>query len=270
MKSMFYSKKKDGFSATHELFLPRVRGTPSTQLNTPILGYRAFFTGEIRLFWGSEKWGVVIPEEAADSPIIMPISTRKSDAGASIQITWRAIEDPTEYTSELIPISEPGNVEFVPIPEQEIRRFSDKTVNVTYQIALNDKVEISPTLKIAVAPKLIYQPAIIQGVVNGELNVSDYPDGLKITIPPITNYREYNALQITWRVLNPDTNERAVWFSKTVRLSNPDKNYIFTLTPDNYFDYPGHPAFFQWYIWVGAEMDERLIWSTGVTDLVLK
>lgn len=269
MRSTLFSNKNVGFSAHQELLPPSGRSTAPTQREAPVLGYKEFYTGALRLFWGSEKWGVVLPMEVAENlPVIIPVSTRKSDAGATLQVRWVATDGAAQYVSGPIPVSEPGNVEFVVIPGNEIKKFSGKTVHITYGLNLHDNEVVSPVLEINVAPLLIYKEAIIEGLVDGVLNISDYPNGLNATIPAIENLSEYNAVSLFWTV----TYDTHLIFqhSQTLTASKPSEDFLFKIPPHAYSPYPGFQCELQYYIWLGAEMDPSLRWSTGINEFMLK
>jgi hypothetical protein len=201
-------------------------------------------------------------------PIIVPISTRKSDAGATIQVRWMATDGAAQYVSDPIPVSEPGNVEFVVIPGNEIKKFSAKKVHITYALNLHGTVVISPVLEINVAPLLIYKAAVIEGLVDGVLNISDYPNGLNATVPAIENLREYNAVTLSWTVRNDPY--LIFQHSQTLTASKPDEDFLFKIPPHAYSPYSGFPCDLHYSIWLGAEMDPSLRWGTGFNEFMLK
>ncbi|WP_447788072.1 hypothetical protein [Pseudomonas farris] len=270
MNSKIFSNKTVGFfSEKPKESLPPNSNVTGTTIDPPVLGYLAFYTNLLQLFWGSEKWGVVLPMEIAQNlPVIMPISTRTSDAGAMIQVRWSAIDGSVEYVSPPTPISKPGNVELIAIPTSEIEKFSAKTASISYALIQHDNETISTKLKITVAPQLIYKKAIIEGLVDGVLNTSDYPNGLKTTIPPIKNLRKHNAISLYWTV----EYDSHVLFqhSETVCATKPNEDFLFNIPTHAYAPYGGYNCKLQYYIWLGAEMDPSLRWSTGIIDFDLK
>lgn len=270
MNTKIFSHSKEGFFCEKpHSSIPLPKNETGPELERPVLGYAEFYTGTLRLFWGSEKWGIVLPMEVAKNlPIIMPISTCKSDAGALIQVSWVAEGGTEEYLSPAIAISEPGNVEFVVIPAKEIEKFSAKTVNIRYSISLDGEENHSSTLDISVAPPLNYQRAIIEGVVDGTLDSANYPNGLVTTVPAIGNLREYNALSLFWEVTYGEV--QLFKHMETTQASTPLKDFLFNIPARAYAPYPGARCRVGYNIWLGAEMDPSLKWATGIIEFDLK
>ncbi|MCO8310385.1 hypothetical protein [Pseudomonas mandelii] len=128
------------------------------------------------------------------------VNTRKEDQGGMAVAHWVTADGSVSYDSEPVPITDPGNDQLLEIAANEIERFTDKEVTLSYTITLNGNETTSPLLKVEVTPEMKYQPAIVEGLVDNALQTSDYPNGLTTTIPIIENLREYNALSLIWIV----------------------------------------------------------------------
>ena len=267
MKNKIYSERTFGFfSEKNQLISPST--TPSnTSLELPVLAYRAFATNALHLFHGSH-WGVVLPMEVVlNLRVVMPVSTRKSDAESLIYVRWSADDGSAEYTSTPLPVSIPGNVELIEIPPSEIKKFELKTLKISYAFIKDGHETLSPELPITVAPQLLYKSAIIEGVTDNTLKISDHPHGLTTTIPAIKNLREYNAISMNWMVF--DQNLLLFSHSETVLTTNPDSDCLFHIPVHAYSPYQGFSCTALYEIWLGAELDPSLRWSTGVIEFGL-
>lgn len=238
-------------------------------LGAPVLGYRTVYSGEPRYLWGSDDWGVVMPMEAVkDLRTFVLINTRKSDEGARVVVRWAALDGSVAHDLVPVPVLSPGNDQLIDISATEIERFSGKKVKVSYIIALNDNETLSPALEAEVAPELKYQPAVVEGLIDNLLQTSDYPNGLTTTIPAIENLREYNALSLVWTVTI--NSERIFQHVETVPATRPTEPFKFMIPPHAYIPYKEYTCSVQYIIWLGAEGNPDLQWSTRAIRFDLK
>lgn len=265
MDTFIYSNKDSGFSGK--------QNTPSLnerhQQEKPALGFTAFFSGEFALINETEKWGAVLPMEITKNlPVMMAVSTQKSHAGSHITVQWISTDEAVRASFGPVEVSVPGNVEFIKLPLEQLEQFSGKSVNATALIERDGNIVISPPLRVEVAPQLLYQPAIIDGLVNGGIDTGSHPQGRLITIPIIENLRPYNSLLLQWRVYAGG--EKVFAQSVELQACRPDEAFLYTLPTEAYAPYKGLKGEFQWFIQLGAEKDSRMLWSSGTTFFDLR
>lgn len=264
MDTLIYSNKDTGFS--RKLTSPQfVKSAARSQREKPALGFLAFYSGEFVVLGETEKWGTVLPMEIIETlPVMMAVSTRKSDSGARITLHWVSTDDLVKASFGPYDVSAPGNVEFVRLSFEQLESFSGRTVNVTVEIELADGVvEKLPVLLLDIAPQLIYRPAIIEGLVDGGIDAGTHPQGRLITIPVIEHLRLHNPLLLQWRVY--DGGEKVFAQSAELQASRPEEAFLYSLPTQAYSPFKGLQGEFQWWIQLGAEMDPRLQWSTGIS-----
>lgn len=264
MDTLCYSNKDTGFS--RKLTTPQFgKSTARSHREKPALGYLAFYTGEFVVLSETEKWGMVMPMEVIKNlPVMMAVSTRKSDSGARITIHWVSTDELVKAAFGPYDVSVPGNVEFVRLSFEQLEIFGGRSVNVTVEIELADGlIEKLPALLVDLASELVYRPAIIEGLVDGGIDAGTHPQGRLITIPAIEHLRVHNPLLLQWRVYAGS--EKVFAQSVELQANRPEEPFLYSLPAQAYSPFKGLQGEFQWWIQLGAEMDPRLQWSTGIS-----
>ncbi|WNZ84807.1 MULTISPECIES: hypothetical protein [unclassified Pseudomonas] len=264
MDTLIYSNKDVGFSS--KLSSPQFdKSATREQREKPALGFLAFISGEFVVLRETEKWGAVLPMEIIKTlPVMMAVSTRKSDIGARITLHWVSTDDLAKASFGPFDVSVAGNVEFIRLSLEQLEPFSGKSVNVTAEIKLpNGVIENSPALLTDVTRELNYQPAIIEGLVDGGIDAGTHPQGRLITIPVIEHLRPYNTLLLQWRVYAG--NEKVFDQSVELQANRPEEAFMYSLPAQAYSPFKGFKGEFQCWIQLGTEIDSRLLWSTGIS-----
>lgn len=158
---------------------------------------------EVEAILDVPPWGTYLPAENiySDAYIAMQIETADLPAGARVSVQWRATDGSSYHIStEPIAISWPEVLHIV-IPNEKLHSFEGRQVSVTYTVHLDDgSITYLPPRSVNVTKRLVYSPPVIEGVTEEGLDVSAYPNGLKVNLAAIGNGQPYQKINCSWGI----------------------------------------------------------------------
>lgn len=227
----------------------------------PVISY--YYEGGYFLFGVAVPEGAVIPMELfgpgpfRDSVAIgVNLKQPGIAIGDEIRVDWLAMDGSVSFNSQPVRVTTVDGFQHIGIPGSEVIKFEGKTTEVIYvHLPQAGGATPSPAKYVYVAPALGSEPALqVEGVVDGVLDTSAYPDGIKVTIAPIENMRSYNAMQILW-YLEPG-NLLECQRRMTV---DPQQEMVFIIDPVVYQPHVGKRVRLNYVIYPGAHMKHHFV-----------
>ncbi|MBV4472988.1 hypothetical protein [Pseudomonas botevensis] len=223
--------------------------TPHAIPYAPLAGCRAS-SGVIDHFGSFWPWGSVLAAEVLngapnfrDSVFFeVIVNAVDHEIGDEIRVQGQAIEGggggfqlPPQTLTDLS-----TRLRFS-ISDAEALRFVGSKVEVIAVINRGGSVIPSASLMLTVAPALEQTgPIVIPGVVNGQLEIDRFPDGVALQIPRIINMRTNNAMEVTWHSDTQPGPNPLYWrdFQRVLAVT-PGEPFQFHIQPSVYQDFRG-------------------------------
>lgn len=213
--------------------------------------------------------GAVIPQEIIGDPLFRDAITVliETDIPAikvddSVRAIWTVLsaEDFYEYQSDPVLVESKDEDVLITLPDTEAVKFVGKKSEIVYlHMPLEGEATFSLGSLVYVAPSLGPKPILkVMGVVDGVLDTTAHPDGIKVIIDPIANMHRYNALEIRW------TQDSGIWVDSQHKMTvYPDQSMAFTIPPVVYQPHVGKHVLVRYFIFLGAEMSPNLRWAAS-------
>ena len=237
-------------------------------LEAPLIIYYYATDNKYFEFGTTVPEGAVIPMEMFDpgSPFRHSVATWVNPQapeiliGDQVRVDWTPLDGSAPFQSQPVTVTSKDSFLQVAIEDSVIAGFEGKTVEVVFiHLPQAGGAIPSPSRFVYVAPALGSKPLLqVEGVVDGVLDTSAYPDGIEVSIGPIENMRSYNAMEIIWTV-EPDH-----WVERQRRMTvYPQQTMGFLVDPVVYQSHVGKRVTVQYRIYLGARMSPNFYWNPG-------
>lgn len=266
-----------------------ITGDPTNGFSEQVIGYKAQTphatpyaplagcetgSGVIDYFESIWPWGSVLAAEVLNgAPIFRDsvffeviVNAFDHQIGDEIRVQGQAIEGggggfqlPPQTLTDLA-----THLRFS-ISDAEASRFVGSKVEVIAVITRGGSVIPSASLMLTVAPALEQTgPIDIPGVVNGQLEIDKFPDGVALKIPRIANLRTNNAIEVNWRSdTQPGPNPRNWRDHQRLLAVTPDGPFHIHIQPSVYQDFRGEWAQVFCSYYLGAGMSSVTKYGMG-------
>ena len=194
--------------------------------------------------------------------VLIETDVPEIEVGDEVQAVWTVLsaEDFYEYRSDPVRVDSKNKDVLITLPDTEAVKFVGKKSEIVY-FHMPQAGGVTPSLGrlVYVAPSLGPKPILkVMGVVDGVLDTTAHPDGIKVIIDPIANMHRYNALEIRW------TQDSGIWVDSQHKMTvYPDQSVEFTIPPVVYQPHVGKRVLVQYFIFLGANMSPNLRWSAS-------
>ena len=243
----------------------------TTALVAPLISY--FYSTGYFAFGHTEPEGVVIPLEiiGSGSPFrdstcaLVDPSPEQIAIGDNVHVEWTPQDGTPAFQSP--PYSVQSKDQYIPIaiPDRDLERFAGRTVLVTFfHLPQSGGATPSPSRLVYVARELGNKPVLeVEGVVDGVMKASAFPDGLKVGVRPIKNMLACYGVEVLWAQA-PD-----YWVERQRHLAvNPQQAMNFHIAPSVYQPHAGRRVTVKYFIYLGARLSPNFFWSTGAATEV--
>lgn len=263
----------DGGSAGSGMSTEAPLTAKATALQAPLIAY--FYLKENRYleFGKTEPEGAVIPLEiiGPGSPFIdstyalVDPSSPQILIGDTLRAEWLALDGTPSFQSADVVVNSKDYWIPIAIPDNELKRLEGLEVAVNFfHLPQAGGAKPSPAQKVFVAPELGRKPVLeVEGVENGVLEASAFPEGISVNLQPIENLRACYGVEILW-TQSPDH-----WVERQRRLAvNPKQTMAFHIAPEVYQAHVGRRVTVRYVIYLGARLSPNFYWNPGVVTEV--
>ena len=200
------------------------------------------FFGKEYEFINISPWGINIPLEVTTVPALVNVqaSIHGFTPFTKISIQWQTEDHGIVFKSEPVPISWPSPYQRIAIPHDQLARFENQTVQVSYYLHQMDDLPVeSGATVVNVNAMVIGNAPTIEGVTNLQLKVADYPNGVNVTVSAIENIRNYSRVNSWWNTYRTVGSEIIILYTQEqIVRAVPGMNYQFQYSPVAYTGYP--------------------------------
>lgn len=187
-------------------------------------------------------WGINIPLEVTTYPSLVnvQVNIRGFTPFTQISVQWQTEDHSIVFRSAPVPISWPAPYQRITIPHDQLARFENKTVQVSYYLHQMDDLPVeSEATAVHVNARIIAARPIVEGVTNSQLKVADYPNGVRVTVNAIEHIKSYSKLTSEWSTYRAVGNTIIHLYSQAqIVPATPGMNYQFQFPPEAYTGYP--------------------------------
>jgi hypothetical protein len=234
-------------------------------LQRPLIMY--YRKSEDKYFgFGASPDAVIIPREVIGEVTYrdsittwISLSPSEVQIGDEMRVDWTPMDGSPVFRSEPRQVDSNEGFMRVAIPDDVLIGFEGKRVEVIYvHLPQAGGAVPSPSQYVYVAPELGDKPYVqVEGVVDGVLDTSAHPNGVEVSIGPIENMRDYNAMEVLWSI---DGYNRERLRGMTV---NPQEVMSFHVDPAVYKPHVGKRVTVAYQIYLGAELSSHFNWSVN-------
>ncbi|MCF4996088.1 hypothetical protein GIW70_22615 [Pseudomonas syringae] len=244
-----------------------------SDFDAPLIHYYYAVEDKYFGFGATEPEGVVIPMEIFEpgSPFRNAVTAwvdpqpAEIALGDEIRVDWTPLDGSAPFQSLPMAVDSKEHFILVGIPDAVISGFEGKTVEVIFvHLPQSGGARPSRSRFVYVAPALGSKPPLeVEGVVNGVLQASAFPDGIKVSVAPIANMRAYNAMEILW-IHEPDH-----WVERQRRITvSAQKTTEFSVDPAVYQSHVGRRVTVLYRLYLGARLSPNFYWNPGAVGEV--
>ncbi|MGP0014690.1 hypothetical protein [Pseudomonas sp.] len=241
------SHKKPRTSPLHSTNPGTSRGfikSGNRRLFRPLEKPRIFwvFFGKEYEFIDISPWGINIPLEVTtvSALVNVQVSIHGFPPGTRISTQWQTADHGIVFKSDPVPISWPSPYQRIPIPHDQLVRFENQTVRVSYYLHQMDDLPVeSEVTTVNVNPMVIGSFPIVEGLINAQLKVADYPNGIDVTVNAIEHIKSYGRVNSWWNTYRVVENKWILlYIQEQIVRAVPGMNYQFQYSPVAYTGYP--------------------------------
>lgn len=239
------------------------------------------FFGDVFGLMDIPPWGTILPILGATEPGIFyffVVEVLGMPKDTVLGIRWAPRNGNNAHVlSHVLPGDDKPTAR-LEIPDAWVLECEDQDVLIEVEVSYPDgSTEVGRSFEIHVSKHLTSNSLTIADLQhNDNLDPANYPEGIAVTIHPITNVEPYNRVFFSWQVHaqreNGSISTLHEW--EEVQTGEPGKAYEFFVPPEAYTGY-GAPHFTRY--WVSAVGTVKLapwptpqfIWVIGGADLNL-
>ncbi|NWD77100.1 hypothetical protein HX890_23555 [Pseudomonas gingeri] len=234
-------------SPPHSINLSTSRGfikAANSQISASLEKPRIFWNFLINEYEFIEvrPWGINIPLEVTTYSSLVNVQVNIHGFPPTTQIStqWQTADHRIVFKSAPVPITWPAPHQRIAIPHDQLARFENQTVQVSYYLHQMDDLPVeSEATVVNINAMLLGTFPIIEGVTNSQLKVADYPNGVPVTVDTIEHIKSYSKVVNQWSTYRVVGSEIIyLYFQSQTRQATPGMPYQFQFPPEAYTGYP--------------------------------